>query len=66
MLFKSVNAKKMGCVVVVAALFGLQNMVFSFVHAQRVRAKVFNPEFTKEKLEEMHKSFMGHDAPAPF
>ena len=56
----------MGYVVVVAALFGIQNMLFSFVHSQRIRAKVFNEDWTKENLEGMHQSFMGKDAPAPF
>ena len=50
MLLRKLNAQNFGKVVVVLALLGLQNTVFSFYWALGARKKVFNEEWSKEKL----------------
>ena len=39
--------------------------MFSFVHAQGAREKVFPKDWIEKNVESYHKSFMGHDSPAP-
>ena len=54
-LFKKINMRRYGYVLVVVCLLGLQNQVFAFGTAGETRKKVFTKEFITEHVEATHK-----------
>ena len=65
LVFRTLNNRKFGNVVLIAGLLGLQNYSFAFYTVQQTRNKVFTKEFMHEQVHPMHMAEMGKDAVLP-
>uniref|UniRef100_A0A7S3FVC5 Uncharacterized protein n=1 Tax=Strombidium rassoulzadegani TaxID=1082188 RepID=A0A7S3FVC5_9SPIT len=64
-LRKPINMQRLGRVITVVGLLGLQHSIFSFYYAQGARVSYFKKDWIEKNFLETHQKHLGGDAPPP-